>query len=76
MNKNEFNNIRARLIKETGGKLNDRDIEKLKSGNLSSVKNLLSKEEKQMLLSLLKDKSAAKKILDSPQVRDILNRKK
>ncbi len=61
------------LINSSGGKINQKDIEKAKSGDMSGLMSALSKEDAEMLKSALSNKAAAQKILSSKQAQDILN---
>lgn len=76
MRNNSEESIRAKIIKASGGKIKGADLDALKKGNVNAVGNLLSAEEKKTLLRLMNDKQAAKKILEHPAIKDILNGKR
>ena len=70
----KFENIKRNIIKASGGKLNERDVEAIKNGNINAASKALSPAEKQMLLKLLSDKNAAKKILNDPKIRNLFGK--
>ena len=70
----KFENIKRNIIKASGGKLNERDVEAIKHGNINAASKALSPAEKQMLLKLLNDKNAAKKILNDPKIRNLFGK--
>ena len=70
----KFENIKRNIIKASGGKLNERDVEAIKNGNINAASKALSPAEKQMLLKLLNDKNAAKKILNDPKIRNLFGK--
>ena len=70
----DFEDIKKRIIKASGGKLSEKDVEAIKGGDLSAAGKALSSAEKQMLLKLLRDKEATKKILNDPKIRDIFGK--
>lgn len=76
MKSNDYNNLKSRIIKASGGKITAADVEKIKKGNINAAYDLLSGEEKQMLRRILSDKAATKRILEDPSIKDILNGKK
>ena len=76
MKNNSYESLKSQIIKASGGKISGADVEKIKDGNLKSVNALLSEREKKLLLAALRDKQTAKRILDDPAVKDILNGKK
>ena len=65
----EFNNI----LKQSGGKINRETLEKAKkSGDVSSLVNNLSSDDKQKLNNILNDKEQLEKVLKSPQAQMLL----
>ena len=70
----KFEDIKRNIIKASGGKLNERDIEAIKRGNINAANKALSPEERKMLLKLLSDKNAAKKIMSDPKIRNLFGK--
>ena len=61
------------IIKNSGGKIQRDDLEKIKkSGDASALVNNLSTEDKQKLNRILSDKSELEKVLKSPQAQMLL----
>ena len=69
MNNSELNKI----INQSGGKIDRDTLEKAKnSGDVSSLVNNLSAEDKQKLNNILNDKEQLEKVLKSPQAQMLL----
>lgn len=61
------------IVKNSGGKIQRDDLEKIKkSGDASALVNNLSTEDKQKLNRILSDKAELEKVLKSPQAQMLL----
>lgn len=61
------------IIKNSGGKIQREDLEKLKkSGDASALVNNLSTADKEKLNQILSDKSELEKVLRTPQAQMLL----
>lgn len=70
---NSQNNHIDNIINASGGKLDREALEKAKqSGDVSSLVNNLSTEDKQKLNNILNDKEQLSKVLKSPQAQMLL----
>lgn len=70
---NNQNNEFDKIINKSGGKVDREALEKAKkSGDVSSLVNNLSNEDKQRLNNILNDKEQLEKVLKSPQAQMLL----
>lgn len=68
-----MNNDLFNILKNSGGKIDQNDINKaVKSGDASSLINNLSNEDKQKLNQILSDKQALAEVLKSPKAQAIM----
>ncbi len=60
------------IISSSGGRLDKKALENASSGNLTSLMNNLSDEDKQKLTAALSDKNKAKQLLSSKAAQQLL----
>lgn len=62
------------LLHAAGGKIDKKSVLSAAKGDLTGVMGALSDDDRKKLLATLSDKEQLKKILDSPDTRDALNK--